>query len=136
MWSLPMGSCTTIRRLQRHWLGGRRRLVRLTRALRSCCPLLGSGKSPRQAADLHVFVTLICRAGQFYVFVFVQPEKHLCVSKGKGRAVLVPPQWIWEGFAQFAPDAAEVACNALDMLSAARYFDVRPYAKTKAHQCA
>ena len=57
----------------------------------------------------------------------------ICLQ-GKGRAVLVPPQWIWEGFAQFAPDAAEVACNALDILSAARYFEVHSFNVTCHHR--
>lgn len=66
-----------------------------------------------------------CQRQRIFVSqTFWHPSISILCFQGKGRAVLVPPQWIWEGFAQFAPDAAEVACTALDMLSAARYFEV------------
>ncbi|KAK9845781.1 hypothetical protein WJX81_002214 [Elliptochloris bilobata] len=44
------------------------------------------------------------------------------VAKGRGRAVIAPPHYVWEGLAQFAPEAAELACRAADAASAAQYF--------------
>ncbi|KAK9837720.1 hypothetical protein WJX74_003736 [Apatococcus lobatus] len=43
-------------------------------------------------------------------------------AKGRGRAVTTAPHWIWEGLASYDPDAAELAVEAADMASTARYF--------------
>ena len=42
--------------------------------------------------------------------------------QGRTRAVEVPPQHVWEGMAQYAPEAAELACHSLDIASAESYF--------------
>ena len=34
----------------------------------------------------------------------------------------VPPQHAWEAMAQYAPEAAELACQSLDIASAQSYF--------------
>ena len=47
-------------------------------------------------------------------------------AKGRGRAVATAPHWIWEGLASYDADAAELAVEAADMASCARYFTVRP----------
>ena len=52
------------------------------------------------------------------------------ILQGRGRSMSVPPQWVWEGFAQFAPEAAELACQGLDLAAAERYFDVRHFSPT------
>ena len=36
--------------------------------------------------------------------------------------VQVPPQHAWEAMAQYAPEAAELACQSLDIASAQSYF--------------
>lgn len=46
------------------------------------------------------------------------------INKGKGKAVTPPPHWIWEGLATHAPAAAQLACEAADLASAAKYFEV------------
>ena len=46
------------------------------------------------------------------------------INKGKGKAVTPPPYWIWEGLATHAPAAAQLACEAADLASAAKYFEV------------
>ena len=48
-----------------------------------------------------------------------------CHDAQSRRAEASPPQWVWEGFAQFAPGAAELAARGLDLSAAAAYFDVR-----------
>lgn len=45
--------------------------------------------------------------------------------QGRGGAPASPPQHVWESLAQFAPEAAELACRAADAASAAQYFAVR-----------
>ena len=45
-------------------------------------------------------------------------------AKGRGRAVTTAPHWIWEGLASYDTDAAELAVEAADMASCARYFTV------------
>lgn len=45
------------------------------------------------------------------------------INKGKGKAVTAPPFWIWEGLATHAPEAAQLACEAADAASAAKYFE-------------
>ena len=47
-------------------------------------------------------------------------------AKGRGRAVTTAPHWIWEGLTSYDPDAAELAVEAADMASCARYFTVCP----------
>lgn len=43
------------------------------------------------------------------------------------QAVQVPPHHVWEAMAQYAPEAAELACHSLDIASAESYFaSVRP----------
>ena len=39
-------------------------------------------------------------------------------------SVQVPPQHAWEAMAQYAPEAAELACQSLDIASAQSYFAV------------
>lgn len=46
------------------------------------------------------------------------------ITKGKGRAITQPPSWVWDGLAVHAPNAAELACRATDVASAAKYFEV------------
>ncbi|KAK9815889.1 hypothetical protein WJX72_011499 [[Myrmecia] bisecta] len=60
------------------------------------------------------------------------------IVKGRGRAVTAPPQWIWEGLATYAPQAAELACQAADVASAAKYFEtaVEPANLEQAKQAA
>ena len=45
--------------------------------------------------------------------------------KGKGRTTGVPPAWVWEALVAFAPEPATLACQAADLASGARYFEVR-----------
>ena len=42
--------------------------------------------------------------------------------QGRTQAVLSPPLHVWEGLAQYAPEAAELACHSLDIASAESYF--------------
>ena len=44
--------------------------------------------------------------------------------QGKGRSLTLPPAWIWEALAEHAPEAAAVACQAVDLSLAAGYFQV------------
>ena len=44
--------------------------------------------------------------------------------QGKGRALMLPPGWIWESLGQHAPEAGALACQAVDLSSAANYFQV------------
>ena len=46
------------------------------------------------------------------------------VVKGRGRAITNTPQWLWDGLGTVAPEATEVACDAADACTAARYFMV------------
>ena len=57
-------------------------------------------------------------------------------AKGRGRAVTNAPHWIWEGLASYDPDAAELAVEAADMASTARYFTVPLPAITHFHSFA
>lgn len=45
------------------------------------------------------------------------------IVKGKGKAITPPPFWVWEGLATHTPAAAELAAQAADVASAARYFE-------------
>lgn len=54
-------------------------------------------------------------------------------AKGRGRAVTTAPHWIWEGLASYDPDAAELAVEAADMASSARYFSVLAPPSALAH---
>lgn len=45
--------------------------------------------------------------------------------QGRGRALMLPPAWLWEALAQHAPEAAALACQAVDLSSAANYFQAR-----------
>ena len=47
------------------------------------------------------------------------------IVKGKGKAITPAPFWVWEGLATHTPAAAELAAQAADVASAARYFEVR-----------
>eukprot|EP00891_Asterochloris_glomerata_P007995 jgi/Astpho2/7995/Aster-x1473 len=49
------------------------------------------------------------------------------ITKGKGRAITQPPSWVWDGLAVHAPNAAELACRATDVASAAKYFEGHQY---------
>ena len=42
--------------------------------------------------------------------------------QGRTQAIQVPPQHVWEGMAQYVPEAAELACHSLDIASAEGYF--------------
>ena len=53
------------------------------------------------------------------------------VPVGKGTAVAPPPQWLWDGLAAWAPEAAELACEGIDAASAAAYFKVNTWAQTR-----
>ena len=44
------------------------------------------------------------------------------VLQARTQAVQVPPQHVWEGMAQYTPEAAELACHSLDIASAESYF--------------
>ena len=44
--------------------------------------------------------------------------------QGRGKAVTAPPQWVWDGLAHYTPEAAELACQATDLATAERYFEV------------
>lgn len=44
--------------------------------------------------------------------------------KGKGKAITPAPFWVWEGLATHTPAAAELAAQAADVASAAKYFEV------------
>ncbi len=46
------------------------------------------------------------------------------IVKGKGKAITPAPFWVWEGLATHTPAAAELAAQAADVASAARYFEV------------
>lgn len=48
------------------------------------------------------------------------------IVKGKGKAITPAPFWVWEGLATHTPAAAELAAQAADVASAARYFEVSP----------
>ena len=48
--------------------------------------------------------------------------------KGKGKAITPAPFWVWEGLATHTPAAAELAAQAADVASAARYFEVTVFA--------
>ena len=50
--------------------------------------------------------------------------------QARTQAVQVPPQHVWEGMAQYAPEAAELACHSLDIASAESYF-----ARVSVHTC-
>ncbi|KAL0028795.1 hypothetical protein WJX79_008323 [Trebouxia sp. C0005] len=45
------------------------------------------------------------------------------IVKGKGKAITPAPFWVWEGLATHTPAAAELAAQAADVASAARYFE-------------
>lgn len=45
------------------------------------------------------------------------------IVKGKGKAITPAPFWVWEGLATHSPAAAELAAQAADVASAARYFE-------------
>lgn len=47
------------------------------------------------------------------------------IVKGKGKAITPAPFWVWEGLATHTPAAAELAAQAADVASAAKYFEVR-----------
>lgn len=57
-------------------------------------------------------------------------HKPLHMAQGRGRAVTAPPFYVWEGLAQFAPEATELACQAADFASAAQYFAVSVHCPT------
>jgi hypothetical protein len=42
--------------------------------------------------------------------------------QGRSPVAAQVPQHAWEGMAQFAPEAAELACHSLDIASAESYF--------------
>ena len=44
--------------------------------------------------------------------------------QGNIGIVAQPPQWLWDGMAAFAPEVAELACEGVDVASAAAYFKV------------
>ena len=46
------------------------------------------------------------------------------IVKGKGKAITPAPFWVWEGLATHTPAAAELAAQAADVASAAKYFEV------------
>ena len=55
--------------------------------------------------------------------------------KGKGKAITPPPFWVWEGLATHTPAAAELAAQAADVASAARYFEVRSLLRLNVKMC-
>lgn len=49
---------------------------------------------------------------------------HVFVMQG-GSTITAPlPPWLWDGMASFAPEVAKLACEGLDLSSAAAYFQV------------
>ncbi|KAL3135377.1 hypothetical protein ABBQ32_007564 [Trebouxia sp. C0010 RCD-2024] len=55
------------------------------------------------------------------------------IVKGKGKAITPAPFWVWEGLATHTPAAAELAAQAADVASAARYFEGSNYPSGAAH---
>ena len=73
----------------------------------------GKGPGPGKAKKLHKgFEKLLACGGVWET------------AKGRGRAVTTAPHWVWEGLAAYDPDAAELAVEAADVASSARYFTV------------
>lgn len=56
------------------------------------------------------------------------------IVKGKGKAITPAPFWVWEGLATHTPAAAELAAQAADVASAARYFEVRAQDSHRPHK--
>lgn len=58
------------------------------------------------------------------VYHRLQNDAIMLNMQGNIGIVAQPPQWLWEGMAAFAPEAAELACEGVDVASAAAYFKV------------
>lgn len=52
------------------------------------------------------------------------------VTKGKGKYVTTPPRWVWEALSVHALEGTDVAREAADIHSAAKYFEVRQLCAT------
>lgn len=54
----------------------------------------------------------------------IQWTDEMVLLQGNVGIVAQPPQWLWDGMATFAPEVADLACEGVDVASAAAYFKV------------